>query len=465
MKLWGGRFESGPSEIFERFSGSLHFDRRLIFADIQGSQAFARALAREGILTADECERLVRAFAQIAEEARDPLYFDGAVDEDVHTFVIRKLGAIAGPLSAKIHTGRSRNEQVSLDTRLYLRGCLDSLLAYLADFMGELVALARKYPDAIVPGYTHLRRAQAVLWPHYLLAYFEMFARDFERFEQARARINVMPLGSGALAGSGFHFDRQAIAAELGFDAITRNSMDVSGDRDFALDFLYACSVAMLHLSRLAEDWILYSSEEFNWMALGDNVTSGSSLMPQKKNPDSLELIRGKSGRVFSGLTSLFVTMKALPMTYNRDMQEDKEPLFDAFDQTSGSLAMARVVAQSVILNPKTPAASAEESWVVATDLAEELARRGVPFHRAHQLVGQLVLESVKAGKKPSDWSAGSLAAFAPEFQPEMARLLAPVEGMKTRELPGGTGPHAVARALEEAAERLAAMRARLTQL
>jgi argininosuccinate lyase len=461
MKLWGGRFESGPSEVFERFSGSLHFDRRLIFADIEGSQAFARALARQGILTGDECQRLVQAFAQIAEQAGDPAYFDGAEDEDVHTFVIRKLGEIVGSLSAKIHTGRSRNEQVSLDTRLYLRGSVDTLLGLLADFMEELIGLARKYPDAIVPGYTHLRRAQAVLWPHYVLAYFEMFARDFERFEQTRARIDVMPLGSGALAGSGFPFDREAIARELGFAAITRNSMDVSGDRDFALDFLYACSTTMLHLSRLSEDWILYSSEEFHWMSLGDAVTSGSSLMPQKKNPDALELIRGKSGRVFGNLTSLFMTMKGLPMTYNRDMQEDKEPLFDAFDQTSSSLAMATVVAQSVSLHPAAPAASAEESWVVATDLAEALARSGVPFHRAHQLVGRLVLESTKAGKKPSDWNAASLSAFAAEFRPEMAQLLKPVEGMKTRELAGGTGPSSVAHALQQANERIAAMRPR----
>ncbi|MGH9624131.1 MAG: argininosuccinate lyase, partial [Bryobacteraceae bacterium] len=276
--------------------------------------------------------------------------------------------------------------------------------------------------------------------------------------------IDVLPLGSGALAGSGFPFDREVIARELGFAAITRNSMDVSGDRDFALDFLYACSMTMLHLSRLSEDWILYSSEEFKWLSLGDAVTSGSSLMPQKKNPDSLELIRGKSGRVFGSLTSLFVTMKGLPMTYNRDMQEDKEPLFEAFDQTSGSLAMAKVVAQSVTLHPATPAASAEESWVVATDLAEALARSGVPFHRAHQLVGRLVLESAKAGKKPSDWNAESLADFAPEFQPEMARLLNPVEGMKTRELPGGTGPSNVARALDQASERIAAMRSRQRQ-
>ena len=216
-----------------------------------------------------------------------------------------------------------------------------------------------------------------------------MFARDFERLQQARARVNVMPLGSGALAGSGFPFDREAIARDLGFAAITRNSMDVSADRDFALDFLYAASTAMLHLSRLAEDWILYSSEEFGWLELGDGVTSGSSLMPQKKNPDSLELIRGKCGRVFGDLSSLFVTMKGLPMTYNRDMQEDKEPLFDAADQVCGSLEMARGVIDSTRLNPARPAAAAEESWVVATDLAEALAREGTPFHHAHQIVGQ----------------------------------------------------------------------------
>ena len=458
MKLWGGRFETGPSQVFEQFSGSLHFDRKLIFADIEGSQAFARALAQQGILSAEEGQQLVAAFAAIGEEARHPAYLDGAGDEDVHTFVIRKLNEKAGALAGKIHTGRSRNEQVSLDVRLYLRAAVDTLLQQIAALLQELLRLARKYPQAVIPGYTHLRRAQAVLWPHYILAYFEMFWRDRERLEQTRARINVLPLGSGALAGSGFPFDRDAIAAGLGFPEITRNSMDVSADRDFALDFLYASSLVMLHLSRLSEDWILYSSEEFNWLTLGDGVTSGSSLMPQKKNPDSLELIRGKSGRVFGDLTSLFVTMKGLPMTYNRDMQEDKEPLFDAFYQTSGSLAMAKVIAETVVLNPAVPAAAAEESWVVATDLAEELARNGVAFHRAHQLVGQLVLESVKNGKKPSDWTAASLAAFAPEFKPEMARLLTPFEGMKTRELPGGTGPFAVANALVQAESRLADM-------
>jgi argininosuccinate lyase len=375
MKLWGGRFESGPSDIFERFSNSLAFDRRLLDADVRGSQAFARSLARAGVLSADECASITDAFESIRGDAASPSFFEGATDEDIHTFVIRKLGERVGALAGKIHTGRSRNEQVSLDTRLWLREECDRSRELLRALMGELLDLAARYPNAVIPGYTHLRRAQPVLWAHYLLAYFEMFARDHERFGEARRRANVMPLGSGALAGSGFPHDREAIARDLGFDEITRNSMDVSGDRDFALDYLYASSVTTIHLSRLAEDWILYSSEEFGWMELGDGVTSGSSLMPQKKNPDSLELIRGKSGRVLGSLNSLFFTMKGLPMTYNRDMQEDKEPLFDAADQVNGCLEMARGVAASVVLRPEVPAQAADESWVVATDLAEAPAQ------------------------------------------------------------------------------------------
>ncbi len=455
MKLWGGRFEEGPSEAFERFSGSLHFDRRLLDADIRGSQAFARALEKVGILTAAEREQLVSAFDAILADAQTPAFYDGAHDEDVHTLVIRKLKDRAGAVADKIHTGRSRNEQVSLDVRLWLRGEIDRASTLLAGFMQALLDCARRDPAAVVPGYTHMRRAQPVLWAHYLLAYFEMFARDHERLQQARARVNVLPLGSGALAGSGFAFDRDAIARDLGFASITPNSMDVSADRDFALDFLYAASTTMLHLSRLAEDWILYSSEEFGWLELSDGVTSGSSLMPQKKNPDSLELIRGKCGRVFGSLSSLFVTMKGLPLTYNRDMQEDKEPLFDAADQLCGSLEMARVVVVSAKLNAARPAAAVEESWTVATDLAEALARSGTPFHQAHQLVGRLVLESVRAGKKPGDWSARDLAAFAPEFTAECTVALRPSEGMKTREIPGGTGPRHVAAALEQAQSRL----------
>ena len=306
-------------------------------------------------------------------------------------------------MADKIHTGRSRNEQVSLDTRLWLREECDRVRALLCGVMSALLDLADRYPDAVIPGYTHMRRAQAVLWPHYLLAYFEMFARDWERLAR-RGRADLLPLGSGALAGSGFPFDRDAMARDLGFDGITRNSMDVSGDRDFALDFLYAASVAMIHLSRLAEDWILYSSEEFGWLELGDGVTSGSSLMPQKKNPDSLELIRGKCGRVMGALTALMVTMKGLPMTYNRDMQEDKVPLFEAADQLAGSLEMARVVIDTVSLNPARPAAAAEESWVVATDLAEALARAGDALSPGAPDCGPL-----RSGKRARRQEAGGL--------------------------------------------------------
>ena len=454
MKLWGGRFESGPSEVFERFSGSLNFDRRLLDADIRGSQAFARALERVGILTAEERTQIVAAFDEIRQEPVEP----NAADEDIHTYVIRKLKERAGPVADKIHTGRSRNEQVSLDTRLWLREECDRVRALLGGVMGALLDLASRDPDAVIPGYTHMRRAQAVLWPHYLLAYFEMFARDTERFSHARASANVLPLGSGALAGSGFPFDREAMAQDLGFSTVTRNSMDVAADRDFVLDFVYAASMAMLHLSRLAEDWILYSSEEFGWLELADAVTSGSSLMPQKKNPDSLELIRGKSGRVMGCLVSLMTTMKGLPMTYNRDMQEDKVPLFEAADQLAGSLEMARVVIQSVKLNPAAPAAAADESWVVATDLAEALARAGLPFHQAHQLAGRFVLESVRSGKKPADWTAEDMQRFAPEFTAGFAALLDPKRGMKSREIPGGTGPQSVAAALAAARQRLSEM-------
>jgi argininosuccinate lyase len=458
MKLWGGRFADSASEVFERFSGSLHFDRRLLDADIRGSQAFARALERAGILSADERAAIVRAFDEIRAESADPAFFDRAADEDVHTLVIRKLKERAGGVADKIHTGRSRNEQVSLDTRLWLREECDRARKLLRGVMEALLAIAAEYPDAVIPGYTHTRRAQPVLWPHYLLAYFEMFARDHERFGEARKRTNVCPLGSGALAGTGFPLDREAIARDLGFDAITRNSMDVAGDRDFALDFLYAASVAMIHLSRLTEDWILYSGEEYGWMELDDSVTSGSSLMPQKKNPDSLELIRGKCGRVIGSLTSLMITMKGLPMTYNRDMQEDKIPLFEAADETAGALEMTRVVIESAKLNPAKPLAAAEESWVVATDLAEALARAGTPFHQAHQIVGRFVLESMRKGKKPSDWTREEMQSFAPEFTADIAKLLNPGPGMNSRESPGGTGPKAVAAALTEAYARLTSM-------
>lgn len=460
MKLWGGRFEGGPSEVFDRFGRSLDFDKRLIDADLRGSVAHARALCEAGILSGQECASVIETLQAMREEAQSPAFFSNAKEEDVHTVVIRELKERLGAdLADKIHTGRSRNDQVSLDVRLWLREQIDQARLSLAALMEEMLALARRYPDAIIPGYTHTRRAQPVLWPHYVLAYFEMFARDWERLGEARRRVNVMPLGSGALAGSGFPLDRKAMARELGFDAITRNSMDVSGDRDFVLDFGHAANLIMLHLSRLAGDWILYTGEEFGWMDLGDGVTSGSSMMPQKRNPDSLELIRGKAGRVFGGYLALLVTMKGLPMTYNRDMQEDKEPLFEVVEQLLNSLEMARAVVRTAVLKPEGALKAVEQSWAVATDLADALARSGVPFHQAHKIVGRLVLESVKTGRSPKDWTAEELAAFAPEFKAEMAAVLDPREGLRTHEIAGGTGPEAVAASLVEAERRLQAMR------
>ena len=458
-KLYGGRFEGGQDKFFEKFSESLHFDKRLFAADITGSQAFARALESVEILSAEEGATIVAAFDAIRADGREPGYFTGATDEDVHSFVIRKLKEKAGAVADKIHTGRSRNEQVSLDTRLWLRGAIEETIEAAKGLMAELLALATKYPSAAVPGYTHMRRAQAVLWPHYLLAYFEMFSRDVERLRQAHARVNVLPLGSGALAGSAFPFDRAAIAKDLGFAAITRNSMDVSGDRDFVLDYMHAANLTMLHLSRLAEDWILYSSEEFGWLELSDGVTSGSSLMPQKKNPDSLELIRGKCGRVFGAYSALFVTMKGLPMTYNRDMQEDKEPLFEVADQTIGCLQMAMIVAQQVVLRPEIPEKASAESWVVATDIAEALSRAGLPFHQSHKLAGRLVLHGIKVGKNPAEFTAAELKEFDAHFTSDFVEILRdPRHGMATRTVPGGTAPSSVAEAMQEAAERIGSL-------
>ena len=459
MKLWGGRFESGPAELFERFSGSLDFDRRLLEADVIGSKAFASALESVGILSSGERDRIRAAFDEILTESQVSDYFDGADDEDIHTFVIRKLGEKAGDLADKIHTGRSRNEQVATDFRLWLREEVRADRRRLTGLMEALLAFARREPAALLPGYTHLRRGQPVLWAHYLLAYFEMFARDWERFGQVFDRTNVLPLGSGALAGSGFPFDRRAMADELGFARISANSLDAVSDRDFALDFLYAAAVTMLHLSRLAEDWILYSSEEFGFLELGDEVTSGSSLMPQKKNPDAFELVRGKAGRVVGDLTALMMTVKGLPLAYNRDLQEDKPPVFDAADHLAGSLEVTRLSVETTIVNAEVMESAADESWTCATELAEVLARRGVPFHRAHQVVGALVLESVRSGKKPKDWTAEQLRDVAPEFDAEAARFLSARQALENHAVPGGTAPAAVAEALEEAEKRLTEMR------
>jgi argininosuccinate lyase len=329
----------------------------------------------------------------------------------------------------------------------------------LADLMEALLDAAGEQGEAVLPGYTHLRRAQPVLWGHYLLGWFEALARDAGRFEQAYRAADLLPLGSGALAGSGFPIDRRRLAKDLGFSGITANSMDTAGDRDFALDFLYAASVTMLHLSRLAEDWILYSSEEFGFLELADEVTSGSSIMPQKKNPDSLELIRGKTGRVAGCLYALMMTVKGVPSTYNRDLQEDKEAVFEAADQTGAALEMAAAVVRAAKLDAARAEAAAEASWASATELADALARKGIPFHQAHQIVGRLVLESTRTGRRPADWTGDQLAAFAPEFEPGMAESLPARRAVENHTVEGGTATSRVCEALETARRRLEEIR------
>ena len=457
-KSWQARIGEATDAIAQKFVESTSYDQRMYKQDIAGSIAHAKMLAKVNLISQAEASAIVDGLKTIERDIESGNFkFDEGL-EDIHMVIEAALIERVGEPGKKLHTGRSRNDQVSLDLRLWLREEIDRSVKELLGLMSALLDMAKRDPQAIVVGYTHTRRAQPVLWPHYLLAYFEMFARDLERLKETRSRVDVMPLGSGAMAGSGFPFDREAIAKDLGFASITKNSMDVSGDRDFALDFLHAANLTMLHLSRLAEDWILYSGEEYGWLELGDGVTSGSSIMPQKKNPDSLELIRGKCGGVFGDYSALFLTMKGLPMTYNRDMQEDKPRIFDAADQLRGSLEMARVVVETTRLNPARPAAAVEESWAVATDLADALARSGVPFHHAHKMVGRLVLESVRDGRKPSDWTAETLAAFDPAFTSDVARYLRPAEGIETRELPGGTGPKAVAKALVDAGTRLSEM-------
>ena len=457
MKLWGGRFESGPAELFERYSGSLHFDRKLFEADVIGSKAFANALCAVGILTAAERSTIHAAFDAMLAEADRPGYFD-ADDEDVHTFVIRKLADSVGELADKIHTGRSRNEQVATDFRLWMKATIRGVQARLEALMDSLLRLAERESDALLPGYTHLRRAQAVLFAHYLLAYFEMFLRDWQRLQQAYERTDVLPLGSGALAGSGFAFDREAMAADLGFAAISANSLDSVSDRDFALDFLYAASVSMLHASRLAEDWILYSSEEFGFLEMGDEVTSGSSLMPQKRNPDALELLRGKTGRVCGSLQALMMTLKGLPMAYNRDLQEDKEGVFDSAAQVADSLAILALCVDTAQIRSQAMERAAEDGWVSATALAEMLARSGIAFHRAHQIVGSIVLASVKQGKRPTDWTLDELREFAPELGEEVLAALIPGNALENHQVPGGTATDRVKEALVAARARLEAL-------
>ena len=387
MPLWDGRFQEGPDALVLRLSESITYDRRLYPFDIQGSLAHARMLVKQGIIPQEDGERIRQGLLQIQEELDKGEFVFHTELEDIHMNIESRLTQLAGPAGARLHTGRSRNDQIATDERLYLRHVVDQLRQELRAFQKALHTLASQNREAIMPGFTHLQHAQPILFPHHLLAYVEMVERDRERLADARHRINRLPLGAGALAGSTLPLDREFVARELGFEAVLQNSMDAVADRDATLEFLSALAIVAMHLSRLAEDIILWFSQEFAFIEIGDAFTTGSSLMPQKKNPDMAELIRGKTGRVYGALMGLLTTMKGLPLTYNRDLQEDKEGLFDAVDTVSLVLRTLTAMLATVKIRAPRMAQAASDPALMATDLAEALVRQGIPFREAHHQV------------------------------------------------------------------------------
>ncbi|HEY0380111.1 MAG TPA: argininosuccinate lyase [Pyrinomonadaceae bacterium] len=450
--LWGGRFAGRTDERFAEFNRSFGFDRRLFEADVRASLAHCDGLQGAGVLSPEEATRIKEGLETIlGRAASDPSYFDDAAAEDVHSFVEARLVELVGDAGRKLHTGRSRNDQVATDLRLWLRGEIDSIGEKARDARAALLELAQQHREAVLPGYTHLQRAQPVLWAHWCLAYFEMLGRDRERLLEVRGRVNVMPLGSAALAGTAYGIDRGAVARALGFDAVSRNSLDAVSDRDFCVEFLSASSLVMLHLSRLAEDIILYSTAEFGFIELGDKVSTGSSLMPQKKNPDSMELVRGKTGRVFGHLAGLLATMKGLPLAYNKDMQEDKEAVFDAAETVKGALEVTATVLRHVRLHEERTRRAAGRGYMNATELADYLARKGVPFREAHETVGRLVLRAIERGCELQDLALDELRSFSPVIAEDVYRALSLEETLKSKSQAGGTSPERVAEAIEEA--------------
>jgi argininosuccinate lyase len=460
-KLWGRRFATGPNQTFFRYNRSFGFDVRLLPADVRASQAWAEALLGVGVLTADEVRRLQQGLEEILEKAQsDAAFLEDPACEDVHSFLESRLVTKLGDLGKKLHTGRSRNDQVATAFRLWLREELDLAIRKARDAQAALVELAEAHPGAVIPGYTHLQKAQPVLWAHWCLAYSEMLNRDLERLEQARARTNVLPLGSGALAGTSYAVDRPAIAKRLGFDSITRNSLDAVSDRDFALDALFAASTTLLHLSRLSEDLIVYSSTEFGFLELGDAISTGSSLMPQKKNPDAFELLRGKTGRVFGALTGLLVTAKGLPLAYNKDLQEDKEAVFDALDTLTDSLEVAAICLRSVKLREARARAASETGYMNATELADYFVSKGLPFREAHDAVGRVVREGLKTSRELQALSVAEIAALVPALEgklveAEIRHCLSLESTLARKQVPGGTAPEQVQSALNVLKKRL----------
>ncbi|MFA6109731.1 MAG: argininosuccinate lyase, partial [Candidatus Latescibacterota bacterium] len=439
-KAWSGRFASGTAELMERFNASIGFDRRLMEVDVAGSLAWARALERVGVLSADEADRIAQGLAQVREEMTTGRFEFRAELEDIHMAVEQRLTEIVGSVGGKLHTGRSRNDQVNLDERLYLRQATASLDAGLRRLQEVLLASAEHHAAVILPGYTHLQQAQPILFGHYALSLFWMLDRDRGRLADAWTRADCLPLGSGALAGSTFPVDRELLARELGFSRISPNSLDAVSDRDFLLEFLAAAAIAMMHLSRYCEDLILWSSAEFGFVELADAFATGSSMMPQKKNPDSLELVRGKTGRVYGSLVSLLTTMKGIPLTYAKDMQEDKEPFFDALETVAICLEVFTGAWETMTLRPARMEAAIDDK-ALATDLADYLVRQGIPFREAHRIIGGLVRQAIAEDRPLRSFGLTELQRHAAAFGPDAAALLDLRHSLALRNLPGGTGP------------------------
>jgi argininosuccinate lyase len=455
--LWGGRFTGKADERFAEFNRSFGFDRRLFEADVRASLAHCEGLRGAGVLSDAESEQIKSGLRAILKRAQaDARYFDELPSEDVHSFVEARLVELAGDTGRKLHTGRSRNDQVATDLRLWLRDAIDSITAKARETQTALLDLAGAHPAAVLPGYTHLQRAQPVLWAHWCLAYFEMLTRDHARLAEVRKRVNILPLGSAALAGTAYKIDREAIARELGFDAVSRNSLDAVSDRDFCVEFTSACSLIMLHLSRLAEDIIIYATTEFGFLELSDSVATGSSLMPQKKNPDSMELVRGKAGRVFGHLSGLLATLKGLPLAYNKDMQEDKEAVFDTSDTVSASLEVTATVLRNTRVREKRTREAAARGYMNATEMADYLVRKGMPFREAHDAIGRLVLRAIELGVELQDLALDEMQSFSSLIEVDVYDALSLEQTLATKSQAGGTSPERVAEALSRARASLA---------
>jgi len=447
--LWSGRFDTAPDADALRFGSSFRFDQRLFEDDVRGSIAWARALGRAGVLPGDEARQIEAALAEILERGRAEIGFLDGADEDVHSFVERRLVEKLGDAGQRLHTGRSRNEQVSLDLRLYLRRRIPLLQRSVLGVVAALADQAGSAGDALMPAFTHFRPAQPVLVAHFLLSHAAPLKRDFARFTGARGESDALPLGSGAVAGTSYAVDIEVLARDLGFTRIVDNSVDASSDRDFAATFLYACSMTMVHLSRLAEDLIILCADEYRFFELSDALSTGSSMMPQKKNPDPLELVRGKAGRTIGHLVGLLITLKGLPTGYNKDLQEDKEAVFDAEDTLEGCLAVARSVIRGLTLN-REKAASAASGLLLATDIADYLVGRGVPFRRAHETVAALVRKLISEGREFGSLSLDEWRAASDRFDRDVLTRVSASVSVSARTTPQSTAPAAVASRLTE---------------